>query len=85
MAERRESNISALNVKVNVDCSEALKGLKALTRAAKKATTALKELDEQVQKGFSTNNNTITPVNLDGKEIAKAINKVKLMEGIQFR
>jgi hypothetical protein len=47
MADKRESNISQLKVKVSVDCSEALKGLKAITRAAKRATAALKELEEQ--------------------------------------
>jgi hypothetical protein len=50
MAEKRESSINSLNVKVKVDCSEALKGLKAVTRAAKKATAALKELEEQQNK-----------------------------------
>lgn len=34
-------------IKIDVDCSEALKGLKAVTREAKKATAALKELEEQ--------------------------------------
>jgi NAD-dependent SIR2 family protein deacetylase len=32
---------------VDIDCKEALKGLKAVTREAKKATAALKELEEQ--------------------------------------
>lgn len=38
--------LSGLNIKVNIDCSEALKGLKAVTREAKKLTSALKELQE---------------------------------------
>ncbi|TGA95534.1 hypothetical protein E4665_17890 [Sporolactobacillus shoreae] len=38
--------ISELTVKVNIDCSDALKGLKAVQREAKKATQALKELDK---------------------------------------
>ncbi|NEY99253.1 hypothetical protein [Heyndrickxia shackletonii] len=50
MAEKRESNNGSLEVKVDVDCTEALKGLKAITRAAKKATAALKELEEQQNK-----------------------------------
>lgn len=48
MAEKRESN--DVTVKVNVDCSQALTGLKAVTREAKKATAALKELEEQQEK-----------------------------------
>ena len=36
-----------LTVKVNVDVSEALTGLKALQREAKEATKALRELEEQ--------------------------------------
>jgi hypothetical protein len=48
MAEKRESN--DLSVKVNVDCSEALTGLKAVTRESKKATAALKELEDQQEK-----------------------------------
>jgi hypothetical protein len=35
---------------VEIDCSDALKGLKAVTREAKKATAALKELEEQQAK-----------------------------------
>ncbi|TGA95624.1 hypothetical protein E4665_17785 [Sporolactobacillus shoreae] len=38
--------IGELTVKVNIDCSDALKGLKAVQREAKKATQALKELDK---------------------------------------
>jgi predicted kinase len=76
MAEKRESNkdemtfdrvkAGQLIVKVDVDCSEALKGLKALTRAAKKATASLKELDEQQNKIAQTFN---IEINLDGKEV----------------
>jgi hypothetical protein len=61
-------NINSLNVKVNMDCSEALKGLKAVTRAAKKATAALKELEEQKIKMTES---VEIPINLDGKQIAK--------------
>jgi hypothetical protein len=72
MAEKRESNISALKVKVDVDCSEALKGLKALTRAAKRATAALKELDEQQSKIAQTFNSDI---NLDDTTITRVVDK----------
>jgi hypothetical protein len=34
MAERNELNIGALNVKVNMDCSKALKGLKEVTSSS---------------------------------------------------
>jgi hypothetical protein len=38
---------------VDIDCSDALKGLKAVTREAKKATAALKELEEQQSKSVT--------------------------------
>lgn len=47
MADKRESNNRAGTITVDIDCSDALKGLKAVTREAKKATTALQELEEQ--------------------------------------
>lgn len=48
MAEKRESNKRSIGqLTVDIDCSEALKGLKAIAREAKKATRALKELEEQ--------------------------------------
>lgn len=50
MAEQRESNSNSLKVKIDVDCADALKGLKAVTREAKNATAALKELEEQQNK-----------------------------------
>lgn len=39
------ANISELNVKVGVDVSDAIAGLKAIQREAKKATQALRELE----------------------------------------
>lgn len=42
----------ALNIGINVDAANALKGLKAIQREAKEATRALKEL-ENVQSGTS--------------------------------
>ncbi|MCY9066606.1 hypothetical protein [Bacillus inaquosorum] len=50
MADKRES-ISDINVKVNVEVSEAITGLKALQREAKAATKALAELREEQAKG----------------------------------
>jgi hypothetical protein len=82
MAEKRESNkdemtfdrvkAGQLIVKVDVDCSEALKGLKALTRAAKKATASLKELDEQQNKIAQTFN---IEINLDGKAVGGLVDE----------
>ncbi|MFW5434341.1 hypothetical protein [Paenibacillus apiarius] len=41
--------LSDLTVKAGVDVSEALTGLKALTREAKRATAALRELESAAQ------------------------------------
>ncbi|USK56564.1 hypothetical protein LIS82_08870 [Cytobacillus solani] len=47
MAEKRESNKRSIgSLVVDIDCSEALKGLKAVTREAKKAAAALKEVED---------------------------------------
>lgn len=43
-----KTNVGELTI--DVDVSDALKGLKAITREAKKATEALKELEEQQKK-----------------------------------
>jgi hypothetical protein len=48
-----------LNVKVNVDVSEAISGLKALQREAKRATADLREL-EAVTNGVFRKNEVIT-------------------------
>lgn len=47
MADKKSS---VGELKVNVDVSEAIKGLKAVQREAKKATAALKELEEETKK-----------------------------------
>ncbi|MCY9008382.1 hypothetical protein MOE50_05115 [Bacillus inaquosorum] len=49
MADKRVSD--EINVKVNVEVSEAITGLKALQREAKAATQALAELREEQAKG----------------------------------
>lgn len=49
MADKRVSN--EINVKVNVEVSDAITGLKALQREAKSATKALAELREEQSKG----------------------------------
>ncbi|ATP95401.1 hypothetical protein CSE15_16270 [Bacillus altitudinis] len=43
MAENKRESVGILNVKVDVDVSEAIKGLKAVQREAKAATKALAE------------------------------------------
>ncbi|WP_268431123.1 hypothetical protein [Bacillus sp. Tg11] len=50
MADKRES-IGDINVKVSVEVSEAITGLKALQREVKAATKALAELREEQAKG----------------------------------
>ncbi|MBD3861364.1 hypothetical protein IEE86_16690 [Bacillus sp. 28A-2] len=51
MAENKRESVGNLNVKVDVDVSEAIKGLKAVQRAAKDATKSLAEL-EAAMKGY---------------------------------
>jgi hypothetical protein len=46
MADFKSREVGSLHVKVDVDVSDALTGLKALQREAKKATQALRELEE---------------------------------------
>lgn len=45
-AHEMRKKVSDITVKVNVDVSEALTGLKALQREAREATKALRELEE---------------------------------------
>lgn len=45
--EGRKEKITAREITVDIDVSDALKGLKAVTREAKKATAALKEFEKQ--------------------------------------
>jgi len=45
MAGNKSREVGKLNVKVEVDVSEALTGLKALQREAREATKALRELE----------------------------------------
>jgi len=50
MADKQSRKLSDLTVKVDVDVSEALTGLKALQREARKATQALAELETQMER-----------------------------------
>ncbi|MGM0807502.1 MAG: hypothetical protein ACQET8_22615 [Bacillota bacterium] len=72
MAEMRESN-KGLSLKVDVDCSEALVGLKALRREAEKTRKELEELKKVQENGF----------NLDGFDITKSIARGSLEEDSQ--
>ncbi|MGM7680964.1 hypothetical protein ACSVDA_02300 [Cytobacillus sp. Hm23] len=53
MAQERE--VGELSVKLNVDVSEAITGLKAIQREARKVTQALRELEAQRNGGVSDN------------------------------
>ena len=50
LSKEYKDDDNPLSLKVNVDASDALTGLKAIQREAKKATAALKELEEQQKK-----------------------------------
>ncbi|UHH07134.1 hypothetical protein LUM37_02725 [Bacillus subtilis] len=66
-ALRKETvDTGGINVKVNVEVSEAITGLKALQREAKAATKALAELREEQR---ALNDSVLY---LDGKEIHRA-------------
>lgn len=61
-------DLSALTIKVDVDCSDALKGLKAVTREVKKVSAALEELDRLKEHTKAIG----ISVHLNGNEIAKS-------------
>ncbi|MGN8647899.1 hypothetical protein ACTNEO_05090 [Gracilibacillus sp. HCP3S3_G5_1] len=55
-------NINAGTITIDIDCQDALKGLKAIQREAKKATAALKELEGQQRE------NQLLVIELDDEE-----------------
>lgn len=55
-------------IKIDVDCSDALKGLKAVTREVKKVSAALEELDRLKEHTKAIG----ISVHLNGNEIAKS-------------
>ena len=64
MADNKSrETIAELNVKVNVDVSEALSGLKALQREAKEAAKALRELEKAQE--------TTALIEIDGRFLTK--------------
>lgn len=55
MADKQSREVGELHVKVNVDVSEALVGLKAIQREAREATKALRELEAESGKVAKVN------------------------------
>ncbi|WP_342468178.1 hypothetical protein NSS78_16125 [Bacillus sp. FSL W8-0920] len=55
MAENKRESVGNLNVKVDVDVSEAIKGLKAVQRAAKETVRSLAELRSRDEDGGKYN------------------------------
>jgi predicted CopG family antitoxin len=67
---------TSLSIAIHVDCSEALKGLKAVTRETNRASAALKELETQQKKTCEIHMNTLTINNeSDVKKIASELIK----------
>lgn len=64
----KEPGTGALTVKVNIDVSEALTGLKAVQREAREAAKALRELEEAQMKATKG-----VIIELDGEAVAKSI------------
>ncbi len=79
--QKVENKKSVGSFTVDIDCSDALKGLKAVQREAKKATAALKELEEQKKRNtflvieLDNEDSTLPKVFHEGKEIT---NKVRV-------
>jgi DNA-directed RNA polymerase subunit RPC12/RpoP len=71
-------NKNSLKVKIDVDCADALKGLKAVTRAAKDATAALKELEEHQSKI-----EYVMPLNVNSIDLSKSI--VRALDNLNKR
>jgi type IV pilus biogenesis protein CpaD/CtpE len=72
-----------LTIKVDVDVSEALTGLKALQREAKKATQALRELEE-AQNGNTCNITVNIPDKVDSTKIAEEIKHSLVGRGVSY-
>jgi hypothetical protein len=80
MADNKSREIGQLTVKVDVDISEALTGLKALQREAKKAAQALRELEEAKEPAVIN----IAIKNYDGKADANKLAKA-IEDGLKSR
>ncbi|QLI77154.1 hypothetical protein [Bacillus pumilus] len=57
MAENKRESVGNLNVKVDVDVAEAIKGLKAVQRGAREAAKALAELGALMKRYEKPSNN----------------------------
>lgn len=66
MAENKRESVGNLNVKVDVDVSEAIKGLKAVQRAAKETAKALAELRSET-KEFEKETQNKEPIIFSGE------------------
>jgi hypothetical protein len=66
-----------LSIKVDVDVSEALTGLKAIQREAKEATKALRELENARE--------ISTTIELDGKTIARIVEELDIKSRLRRR
>lgn len=80
MAESKRESIG--KIKIDLDVSDAITGLKAVQREAKAATKALAELREEQSKGHLAGRLYIgeeyiaPPVYVDGKKIEEASTKI---------
>jgi hypothetical protein len=73
--QRRE--LPHLSIKVDVDISDALTGLKALQREAREATKALRELENARE--------ISTTIELDGKTIARIVDELDIKTRLRRR
>jgi len=74
-------NQSRVSININVEVSEALTGLKAIQREAKKATQALRELEE-TQQNYNITININEPDTVDTKELADKISSMIRKGGV---
>lgn len=76
MADKKSrESIGELKIKLDVDVSEALTGLKAVQREAKKASQALRELEENKPVVEQTFNITINHDGQDAQKLLEIIEK----------
>ncbi|WP_416045890.1 hypothetical protein [Priestia megaterium] len=68
-------NQSRVSININVEVSEALTGLKAIQREAKKATQALRELEE-AQQNYNITININEPDTVNTKEFAEKLSSM---------
>lgn len=82
---KHEKSAGDITVKVDVDISEALTGLKALQREAKKATQALRELEEAPQFNLANIIANSLPISTeDAEKVVEAIMQGRHRNGHVF-